>query len=126
MLAPVFWKAVHWFGVDNFKNVLKMETTEPKKSPFLIHTFFFLFMNLVPYITHNAAWLLSDITGGNSPDYMQRLLGPQKALYDFLPYAVVLPKTWTFTQVNVFNWWSIPLSDFSSKNVSFVCNQGKV
>lgn len=83
-------------------------------------------MNLVPYMTHNAAWPLSDITGGNSPDYMQRLLGPQKALYDFLPYAVVLPKTWTFTQVNVFNWWSIPLSDFSSKNVSFVCNQGKV
>ena len=31
-----------------------------------------------PYITHNATWLLSDINGGNSSDYMRLLLEPQK------------------------------------------------
>ena len=36
------------------------------------------------YVTHNATWPISDITGGNLSDYMQLPLEPQKALYYFL------------------------------------------
>ena len=35
------------------------------------------------YITHNAAWLLSDITWGSLSDYMQLPLDPEKALHNF-------------------------------------------
>ena len=33
--------------------------------------------------THNATYLLRDITGGSVPDYMQLPLEPQKDLYYF-------------------------------------------
>ena len=45
------------------------------------------------YITHNAIQPLSDITGGNLSDYMQRSLEPQKTLYHFFTYSVELTKT---------------------------------
>ena len=59
----------------------------------LFHASFFLFKTRRIYITHNASWPLSDITGGILSDYVQLPLEPQKASYYFVfRYAVALPK----------------------------------
>ena len=72
--------------MDSLKTNIPIKYSRVRDTTFFVPHIHLVFSAPVPYVTHNAAETLSDITGGNLSDYMQLPLEPQKALYCFTAF----------------------------------------
>lgn len=69
-----------------------------------------------PAAAPNAIYQLRDISGGYSPNCMQPLLGPQKALYCLCRVCSSTTQE-MLAHLNVWKWWNCPLSTTDKKSM---------